>query len=220
MILLSTLENSYYWASIIFYFLSSLIAFFSICKAYKSYQDYLKNELKNNQLKVVADLVRQIQQEDFLYLSLNGFEANIKKKHIATLFDIADLELFDESKQLYFWHVDSEEDLNSLIKWGFFFKFYSNPFLPISIAIKLREFNSWQTQGGFVFKKQVEGDKYIVIGQKKTYNENSTYFFYEGKMGNGKEFRLICKELRKSIIDWAEKYGINDINITNSHANN
>lgn len=44
--------------------------------------------------------------------------------------------------------------------------------------------------------------------------------FFEAKMGNGKEFRIICKELRQSIINWAEKYGINDLNITKSHANN
>lgn len=79
LVLLSSLEESYYCASIVFYILSFLIAVASICTAYKSYQDYLKNELKNNQLKVVADLVRQIQQEDFLYLTLNGFGTNIKR---------------------------------------------------------------------------------------------------------------------------------------------
>lgn len=219
LVLLSSLEESYYCASIVFYILSFLIAVASICTAYKSYQDYLKNELKNNQLKVVADLVRQIQQEDFLYLTLNGFGTNIKKNHIATIFDIADIELFDESKQLYFWQVDSDEELNSLINWSFYFKFYSNPFLPKSIALKLREFNTWQITN-VIFKKTLEIEKYIAIGRKRTFNENSSYYFYtRGKMATGKEFRQICNELRQSILDWAKEYGIDDINITNSHAN-
>lgn len=181
------------------------------------YFKFLQNKLRDKQLDVVTELVKQIQQEDWHYLHFNNF-SNIPQQHrIATLFDIAEMKEFDECGNLFFWGIDIEPFGEKLLSWDFFYKFYSHPFLPISIAEPLKKFNFWREQKTIPYVGASD-KKYIAIGRKKIRPENA-YFFYlaEGEMKSCREFRQAAKELKDAIIKWADKYGLNDLNITTSH---
>lgn len=184
------------------------------------YYKFLQNQLRNKQLEVVTELVRQIQQIDWHYLHFNNFDNLPLKYRIVTLFDIAEMEEFDECDNLFFWGLDIEQSEEDLLSWNFFNKFYSHPFLPISIAKPLKQFSFWEEQKHITYE-EAKSKKYISVGRKKII-PNDAYFFYleKGNMKSGKEFKKLAMELRNAIIKWAEKYGLDDLNITTSHRNN
>lgn len=181
------------------------------------YFKFLRNQLRNKQLDTVYELIKQIQQNDWHYLHFNNFD-NLPSKHrIVTLFDVAEMKEFDECDNLFFWGVDIEPFGEKLLSWDFFFKFYSHPFLPISIAKQLKKFNLWQEQRHISYE-ETKGKKYIAIGRKKIIPNDAYYFYFtEGEMISGKGFKQASMELKESIIKWARKYKLNDLNITTSH---
>ena len=66
---------------------------------------YLENKVKDKQLEVIADFVKQIQQTDFIYIDFIT-QDNSKTKPIpigiVTLFDIPEIEGFEEYNELCF----------------------------------------------------------------------------------------------------------------------
>ena len=198
---------------------SLLIGLVTLIILIAAYRKFLQNQLRNKQHDVFTELVRQIQQMDWHYLHFKNFN-NLPLKHrIATLFDIAEMKEFDVCENLFFWGIDIEPIGEELHSWDFFYKFYSHPFLPISIARPLKKFNFWREQKQIQFK-EAQDKKYIAIGRKKIIPENA-YFFYlsEGEMRSCKGFKQSAKELKDAIIQWADKYGLDDLNITTSHIN-
>lgn len=181
------------------------------------YYKFLQNKLRDKQLDIVTELIRQIQQVDWHYLHFNNFDKLPANHRIATLFDIAEMKEFDECENLFFWGIDIELPSEKLLAWDFFNKFYSHPFLPLSIAAPLKKFNFWRQQKNISFD-DAKDKKYIAIG-RKTVRPKDSYFFYlaEGEMRSAKEFKKTAKELKDAIIGWADKYGLDDLNITTSH---
>lgn len=181
------------------------------------YRKFLQNQLRNKQLDTVHELIKHIQQSDWHYLHFNNFDNAPSNSHIATLFDIAAMEEFDECEKLLFWGKDIEPSDEELLSWDFFFKFHSHPFLPTSIAVHLKKFNLWKQQNSIICEK-VKNDKYIAIGRKKIIPEQAYFFFFsEGEMKDCSGFKKIARELRDSITEWTKKYGLKDLNITTSH---
>lgn len=181
------------------------------------YRRFLQNQLRTKQLETVHEFIKQIQQGDWHYLHFNKYENAPSKAHIATIFDIADMDEFDENSKLYFWGIDNEPPEEKLLSWDFFFKFHSNPLLPISIAKPLKKFSLWRQQSNITVDMTKE-EKYIAIGRKKTVPENAYYFFLpNSNLSTCKGFKETCIELRDAIIKWTNKFGLKDINITTSH---
>jgi len=181
------------------------------------YFKFLQNKLRDKQLDIVTELIKQIQQVDWHYLHFNNFD-NLPLQHrIATLFDIAEMNEFDDCDNLYFWGIDIEPIDEKLPAWDFFDKFYSHPFLPTSIANPLKKFTFWRQQKNISFEESKD-KKHIAIGRKKVRPENA-YFFYlaEGEMKSSKEFKQAANELKDAIIKWADRYGLDNLNITTSH---
>ncbi|MCX6227041.1 MAG: hypothetical protein NTV01_20220 [Bacteroidia bacterium] len=181
------------------------------------YFKFLQNKLRDKQLDTVYELIKQSQQSDWQYLYFNNFD-NLPLKHrIATLFDITEIQEFEECDNLFFWGVDIEPLGENLLSWDFFFKFYSHPLLPISIARPLKKLNLWRQQSHIQYK-DAKDKKYIAIGRKKIIPEDAYYFYFsEGEMMSCKGFKQAATELRDSIVQWATKYGLDDLNITTSH---
>lgn len=181
------------------------------------YFKFLQNKLRDKQLDTVYELIKQIQQKDWHYIHFNQFD-NLPSKHrIGTLFDLAEMKEFDECDKLFFWGVDIEPPGEKLLFWDFFFKFYSHPLLPISIARPLKKFNLWKQQNQITYK-DAQNMKYIAIGRKEVIPENAYYFYFtEGEMMNCKGFKQATAELKGAIAQWATKYGLDDLNITTSH---
>lgn len=184
------------------------------------YRKFLQNQLRTKQLETVHEFIKQIQQGDWHYLHFNKYENTPSKAHIATIFDIADMDEFDENSKLYFWGINNEPPEEKLLSWDFFFKFHSHPFLPISIAKPLKKFSLWRQQGNITVDMAKE-EKYIAIGRKKIVPENAYYFFLpNSNLSTCKDFKVTCIELRDAIIKWTNKFGLKDINITTSHLHN
>ena len=184
------------------------------------YMRYLENKVKDKQLEVIADFVKQIQQTDFIYIDFIT-QDNSKTKPIpigiVTLFDIPEIEGFEEYNELCFWGVDDPFE-KPLHAWDFFYKFYSNPFLPPTIAEPLKKFNFWQNQKTIKYA-EVKKKQWAVLGRKTGYNEDTAYCFYldGAEISTYGGFKQASKELRDSIINWLAKYGVKDLNITTSH---
>jgi hypothetical protein len=184
------------------------------------YYKFLQNKLRDKQLDIVCELVKQIQQEDWQYIKFNQLKNTIppsKRFPIATIFDIAEMEEFDKYENLYFWGMDFETSNKELQSWSFFFKFYSNPFLPKSIAKELKKFNTWQVTQTIDYD-EVKKKDYILVGRKKQISPGAYCFYYtEGEMTTCKDFKKACINLKFAIINWAQQYGLDDLNITTSH---
>lgn len=181
------------------------------------YRKFLQNQLRTKQLDTVHEFIKQIQQGDWHYLHFNKYENAPIKTHIATLFDIADMNEFDENSKLYFWGINNEPPEEKLLSWDFFYNFHSHPFLPLSIAEPLKKFSLWRQQSNITVDL-VKEEKYIAIGRKKIIPENAYYFFLpDSNLSTCKGFKDACIELRDAIIKWTNKYGLKDINITTSH---
>lgn len=89
--------------------------------------------------------------------------------------------------------------------------------MPRPIAIQLQKFNIWRTQKTVSYG-DVKKTKCIIIGRKQTIPDSATCFYItEGDLKSGIEFRQATIELRDSIIEWAKKYKLDDLNITPSH---
>ena len=185
------------------------------------YRKFLQNQLRNKQLDTVYELVKQIQQKDFHYLWLTNLANNNSIPiTIATILDIAEMREFDEYEKLYFWGIDTEQPGIELHSWSFFFNFYSHPFLPRSIAIQLQKFNIWRNQE-IISYEEVKKTKCIIIGRKQVIPNTATCFYItEGDLKSSKEFKQAAIDLRDSIIEWAKKYNLDDLNITPSHIYN
>jgi hypothetical protein len=181
------------------------------------YKKFLQNKLRDKQLDIVTELISQIQQEDWHFLTFNNFENLPLEYRIATLFDVAEMNEFEECDNLFFWGLDIELPGEKLLEWEFFNKFHSHPFLPVSIAIQLKKFSLWQQQERISFD-EANKYKYIALGRKASITPGAYFFYFpEGNMYSCKEFKKSAKELKDSIINWAEKYGLDDLNVTTSH---
>lgn len=201
----------------IYKIVSMLVSIGTLAIIILGYNKFLKNQLRQKQLDTIYELIRQIQQTDWNYLQFNKFENVPVNRHIVTLFDIAEMEEFKECEKLLFWGKDNEPSGVELLEWNFFYKFYSHPFLPLSIAVHLKKFNLWRQQNQVSYK-QVENERYIAIGRKQIIPQEAYFiYFSEGEMKNCSGFRQIIIDLRDSIIKWTSKYGLNDLNITTSH---
>ena len=209
--------------------ISAIALIVSICTfilGIVAYKRFLQNKLRDKQLETVYELIQQIQQHDWHYIQYNNFYNNnlpVYGQTLATLFDIADMEEFDDCDNLYFWAGETDDnepsDKDKLHSWDFFYTFNSHPLLPISIAEPLKKFNLHSRQQHIVKFIDAKDKKYISLGRKKGYSPDVAYFlsYSEGEMATCKGFKKAATELRDAINKWAEKYGLNDLNITSSH---
>lgn len=182
------------------------------------FRTVLRNQLRTKQLDVVYQLIEQIQKTDWQLVHFHNFDPGTPKYLHLTLFDVVEIDEFNTSDKLYFWGIDTEQLDESLFEWQFFFKYYSHPLLPKSIAIALKKFNLWRPQK-HIYYDDVKDDRYIAIGRKKNRNKDSYYFYFtEGDLSSCQEFKKSVTELRNEIIKWAKKYKLKDLNITTSHA--
>ena len=182
------------------------------------YFKFLQNKLRDKQLDTVYELIKQIQQEDWQYIRFNNFDT-FAKFPTATLFDIAEMKEFDDCDNLFFWGIDIEPSGKKLLAWDFFFKYYSHPLLPISIAKQLNIFNLWRFEQKQISYEEAMKQKHIAIGRKEQIQPYSYYFYFsDGELATCKKFKQATKELKDAITNWAKKYGLDDLNITTSHA--
>jgi len=173
--------------------------------------------LRDKQLDVLCDLVKQIQQIDFHYIFFNN--PNNLKSGLATLFDIAEMKEFDEYGRWYYFGANAENTNEKILNWDFFFNFYSHPFIPKAIAIRLKKFN---LRNNIFIKpyRDIRDSKCIILGKKQSIKEDtSCLYINDDDMGTCIGFKRAARELKDEIIKWASRYKVDDLNITTSHVN-
>jgi len=194
---------------------SLILSIVTVTIAVIGYQKFLQNKLRDKQLDVVCELIKQIQQENFHHIFFN--ENNKLRQGLVTLFDVTDMKEFDEFEKWYFFPTDDNTYENGL-DWDFFYKFYSHPLLPKSIANALKKFTLKDTS--VIPYKEIKDTKCIIIGLTNSIPEDKSCMYVRGDFGNSKAFKIAAIDLKNEIIKWAEEYKIDDLNITDSHMKN
>jgi hypothetical protein len=186
----------------------------TVILAILGYRKFLQNKLRDKQLDVICDLIKQIQQIDFHYIFFNT--PNNSQSGVATLFDIAEMKEFDDYERWYYFAASIEDINEQTLNWDFFYKFYSHPLIPKSIATILKKFTLRNRHA--ISYRDIKNSKCIILGRKGVIGDDTRCLYIkDDDMGTCKSFKKAAKELKDDIIKWANRYKINDLNITTSH---
>ncbi|MFA5971607.1 MAG: hypothetical protein WC780_04575 [Lentimicrobiaceae bacterium] len=192
---------------------SLLVSIGTLTLGFYAYRKFLSKQIKQKQLEVICNLVEEIQNEPNNYFFNNPGKSS--NSHWYTLIDIAEISELDKYYDKLFLFGKDAVDTEEVLYWQFFLKYYSNPLLPKKIADKLKPFNitHWQT----IKFSTIQNEKCVLIGRKKSFDfETPCFFISDSQIRTVKGFRKAASELKSSIQDWLNSYGIKDLNITTS----
>lgn len=195
--------------------LGLLISFSTLILGIIAYNKFLLKQLKQKQIDVVFDLLIEIQK------SINIYHFNNEDKpmygELKTIWDLLLIPQADyDTQKLYFLGKDNNDSETKIVQWDFYYKYYSNPILPIKIADKLKAFNNtnWKT----VKYDSIKNDNCIIIGPaQKIKNDRTCFYISDTPIETFKGLIKATFDLRKSIEDWFRLNGIKHLNFTTSH---
>ncbi len=200
-----------------------------------AYNKFLIKPFREKQLQVVCDLIKQINDE-WNHFTFKNVEHTPLRAGWGNIFDLAEFPEINENIDFYtfaeedegrFYQdrgivgsgmYDSEDQRFDDIIAAESFRFHNNPLLPITIAQVLKKFSLTDTiiAGNKTLREIRKEDKYVIMGKKKRQDDNTICYYYNDKR-RWKDYINICKALKKAILQWGEKYGLDDLNITISH---
>ncbi len=193
--------------------LSLFVSIGTLMLGFIVYRKFLSKQIKQKQLDVICNLVEEIQNEPNLYFFNNPVKP--VTSHWYTLIDIAEISILEDNFHKLYLFGNDVEDTEEVLYWKFFLKYYSNPLLPKRIADNLKPFNitHWET----IKYAEVKSEKCIIIGRKKSFDfETPCFFIPDSPIMTIEGFRKSVSDLKFSIQDWLNSYGIKDLNITTS----
>jgi len=192
-------------------FWSLILNIILVCIAYKAFKNFdVKKQFHNKQLDIVSELAALISSMEF-YLNLYTLTPKESSDNPHSLYGV-NTSFFD----ITVGYNTSKYELicirgNNLENTLPFLKFRYHPLLPKSIADDLKnlckEFNR-------VENDELNTKNYVLLeNTKRQYKKEPTghikYTFYETTSNLKKDI----SNLRKSIMDWYEKYGADNLNI-------
>jgi len=129
--------------------------------------------------------------------------------HAYSIFEMVEQQAFQKNTQLYFYYPDGDN-----LKWKFYTTFYTHPLLPNTIAQALRKFNIDNKKA--YIRSSVFNQEGIIIGNVVDPIPGSHIFYvvdFDHTLDTTIGFKKAVLELKASIVDWLEDYGIEDINL-------
>jgi hypothetical protein len=172
-----------------------------------------KKDLKKKQLETVFELVVDLQNLMF-YFSYNFENPPSGKKILAYSIDNCSYFFALEKKEGNLLHEVETENTKLAISEDFLytnpiFKYSKNPFLPVPIAMAL---NKIHPKGGKTVKYIKQTD-IIYISDNRDYQKQEYIIEISKCYSNLENLFGAVEQLRKSIFDWLDDHGANDLNI-------
>ena len=187
--------------NLIISFASLLLSIVTFGLGYVAYKKFLRNELKTSQLEEVISFTKSLQNTEFDLARAVGNNGEYGYGYSkSTAFGYAGWNMKNANNELFILYSQ---------QWYYEpFKFLNSPLLPNSISSKLLKIK--ESFERYVVDIKEYDDFYFLI-QKDTDNiyEKQTGNRYKGGIG---QFIKDCHDLRKKVLDWLKKHGINDIN--------
>lgn len=182
-----------FWALVI-----NLIIVFFAYKAYKLLT--VKESFYSKQLETVIKLIDEISKTK-IEIEQNLYTSSIDSQF--HFFTLNNLEYFKKVDKI----LIKKETISELLP---FLKFEDNPFLPITIAKKIKELNKIKSQPSWI--GNIKFDKFLKLDNKDIYSNYEEGIYLE-ILVSPLEFQLRSKEIEIEIIRWLEKYDIKELNI-------
>jgi hypothetical protein len=186
-----------------------MVSILTLVLAYIAYHRFLVQQALQKQLEVVLDLIKVIHEsKNRVEIHVGGNILNTI--HTFSVFELLTQRTFQEDKNIYFYYPE-----DGALSWDFYDKFYTNPLLPVSIAARLKKF-SIANKSNYV-RSSVFNRNAVIIGNTENAIPMTRVFYVTDRLDDPlnttKNFKNCVSDLKQSILDWLNDYGISSVNL-------